>query len=66
VSLGVYNLAGQLIRTLVQGRMEPGHHAVEWNGRDDAGNRVGSGIYLYRLVVEEGRYAESRRMLLLK
>ncbi len=59
VKLEVFNLLGQSVATLVNGDMEAGDHAVEWNGADAA-----SGIYLYRLTADD--YTESRKMLLLK
>jgi len=50
VSLRVHNIAGQLVRTLVDARREPGMHSVTWNARDDAGRQVASGVYLIRLT----------------
>lgn len=49
VRLEVYNLAGQRIRTLVNGRLSAGLHAVQWDGHNDAGIPAPSGIYFYRL-----------------
>ena len=66
VALEVYNLAGQLVRRLVNEETEAGHHSVEWDGRDDGRRTVGSGIYLYRLTVDGGRFAAVRRMVFLK
>ena len=66
VVLDVYSLAGQRVRTLAAGHMEAGRHAVEWDGRDDFGHMVGSGIYLYRLIVDGGRFTAARRMVFLK
>ena len=66
VVLEVYNLAGQLVRRLVNGQTEAGHHRVGWDGRDDFGQTVASGIYLYRLTVDGGRFAAVRRMVFLK
>ena len=64
VSLDVYDAAGHRVRRLVQGRMAPGTHALTWDGRDDAGRQVASGIYTYRL--ETAEQSLTRRMLLLK
>jgi hypothetical protein len=44
VQLSVYNLQGQEVRTLVSGQMNPGHHAITWNGQDNAGKIVPSGV----------------------
>ncbi|MDI6738990.1 MAG: FlgD immunoglobulin-like domain containing protein [Candidatus Edwardsbacteria bacterium] len=49
VSLKVYNVAGQLVRTLVDGMVEAGRHSVAWNGKDDQGQNASNGIYFYRL-----------------
>jgi hypothetical protein len=53
VSLRVYDLAGRLVRTLVDGQMGPGHHSERWDGRDDAGLGVASGVYYARLVAAQ-------------
>jgi hypothetical protein len=49
VELSVYDVGGRKVRGLVQGRLEAGSHAVEWDGRDGSGARVASGVYLVRL-----------------
>ncbi len=65
VDLTVYDVSGRLVRELVSGEAQrAGAHAVEWDGVDAAGRRVGSGVYLYRLEV--GRDVLSRRMVLLE
>jgi hypothetical protein len=64
VSLAVYNLLGQQVRTLAAGRHHAGYHRVVWDGRDAAGRSVSSGVYLYRFVSEG--LTETRQMLLLK
>jgi hypothetical protein len=62
--LSVYNLLGQEVRTLVNGHQPTGIHEVTWDGRDDAGRTVASGVYLYRL--EAGGYVQSKKMVLIK
>ncbi|MBI4727817.1 T9SS type A sorting domain-containing protein [candidate division TA06 bacterium] len=52
VNLKVYNIAGQLVRTLDEGYRIPGAHSIKWDGRDSQGNKVSSGIYIYRLQAE--------------
>ncbi len=52
VSLGVYDATGSLVRTLVNGTVEPGSQSVTWNRTDNGGRRVASGTYFYRLVVD--------------
>ncbi|HFE64491.1 MAG TPA: T9SS type A sorting domain-containing protein, partial [Caldithrix sp.] len=65
VSLQVYNLIGQKVRTLVNGRKLVGTHRVKWNGRDDLGQPVASGVYIYCLSAGE-HFVQSRKMLLLR
>jgi len=65
VELTVYNLAGQKIRTLVSDkRQNAGNYSVQWDGRNDAGRAVVSGLYVYRLKSDSR--VQSRKMLLLK
>jgi hypothetical protein len=64
VQLAVYDANGQLVRTLVDDVRPLGKHEVTWDGRSNAGNPVGSGVYFYRLVA--GKFSESRKMVLLK
>ena len=70
VELAVYDVLGQKVRTLVAGEMPPGTHRIAWDGRDDAGRAMASGMYLYRLQTEAGNgaggFTQVRRMLLLK
>ena len=64
VDLRVYDLRGRLVRTLVAAERPAGWNAAEWDGQDDRGNAVSSGVYFYRL--ESGTFLSSRKMLLLK
>lgn len=64
VQLTIYNLLGQKVVTLVEGRNFPGSFAVQWNGVDDRGTALASGVYLYRLVV--GEASQTRRLVLMK
>ncbi len=64
VSLKIYNLLGQWIKTMVNERQTPGEHSVIWYGEDENGREVSSGIYFYRL--EAGDFKLTRRMVLLK
>jgi hypothetical protein len=64
-SLSVHDLAGRLVATVVEARrLGPGFHTAVWDGRDDGGHAVASGIYFYRLVTEQG--ALSRKLLVLR
>jgi hypothetical protein len=64
VSLSVYNVLGRRVKTLVDRSLEAGNHEVVWDGFDDFGNSVASGIYFYRLNTSIGHV--SRKMMLLK
>ncbi len=64
VRLIVYNTLGQEVRHLVNGRMEAGRHRVEWDGTNDRGVRISSGIYIYRMLY--GHMIKSRKMMVLK
>ena len=64
VSLAVYDLAGRRVRTLVNEVRPAAMHTVVWDGGDDAGRRVASGVYYYRLVSDE--FTDTRKMLLVK
>jgi len=64
VVIDVYNIRGQMVRSLVSGVYGAGSHTVVWNGCADDGVSVGSGVYFYRMV--SGGFSEVRKMLLLK
>jgi hypothetical protein len=65
VRLGVYDVSGRLVRTLVDSEaLTPGEHSTEWNGRNHLGDRVGPGIYFYRL--EAGPFKATRKIALLR
>ncbi|MBD3378590.1 T9SS type A sorting domain-containing protein [candidate division KSB1 bacterium] len=64
VSLIVYNLRGQEIKTLVKGTVTAGHHSVNWDATDHTGQKVPSGMYIYVLKVNNQML--SRRMMLVK
>ena len=80
VELVVYDVVGQRVRVLVSALRAAGMHEVVWDGRDDSGQRVGSGVYLYRLRARGSagewrsdasrpadlRFQQMRRMLLIK
>ena len=65
VSLRVFDVAGRLVKTMIDGEVyDQGHHEAVWNGRDDGGRQLASGTYFYRL--ETGEFSETKRMVLLK
>lgn len=65
ISLKIYNSLGQEIRTLInkQEYLE-GSHTVQWDGTDDEGNPVASGVYVYKLIF--GNFSQSKRMTLVR
>ncbi len=64
VRLEVYNIVGQKVKTLVDQEMKPGAYAADWDGTDQSGKAVSSGIYFYRM--EAGEFGGMKKMLLLK
>jgi len=63
-ALKIYNVLGELVRTLVDEPKSPGVHYEVWDGKDGQGNQVASGIYFYRL--RAGQFTETKKMVLLK
>ena len=64
VTIEIFNVLGQKVRTLVDETKTAGSYRVQWDGRDDAGSAVSTGLYLYRLST--GELVETRKMMLLK
>lgn len=64
VTLRVYSVGGHLVRTLFDGSRQAGSWSARWDGTDDAGTPVASGMYFYRLRVSN--VTTSKKMLLLK
>ncbi|MDP8267868.1 MAG: FlgD immunoglobulin-like domain containing protein [Candidatus Tenebribacter davisii] len=65
VQLDIYNIRGQKIRSLLKDQITSGQHSIVWNGKDDSGKKVSSGVYLYRLIVNS-RIEAVKKCLLLK
>jgi hypothetical protein len=63
-TLEIYNIRGQLVRALVDEPKQAGTYEVTWDGRDEVGNEVASGVYLYQLQAED--FSQTKKMLLLK
>jgi flagellar hook assembly protein FlgD len=63
-SLAVYDISGRVVRTLADGMAQAGVHTAVWDGRDDAGRSVPSGIYLLRVRSEAG--TQTRKMILVE
>jgi len=64
VSISIFNQKGQIVRTLVDSQMPAGAHQIVWNGMDDHGSSVSSGIYYYRMT--SGKYTSTRKMVMMK
>ena len=64
VNITIYNLLGEKVKSLVNGRRAAGTHTIQWDGRDDYGNIVNSGCYIYKII--SGDYTAAHRMLFLK
>jgi len=60
----IYNLKGQIVKSLVDEILPAGYHEFIWSGEDNSGNPVGSGIYFYRLV--NNKFDKSKKMILIK
>ncbi len=67
VSLNIYNVKGQKIRTLINKKINPGYHQIEWNGKDNNNKNVSSGVYFSLFDINgEGDYTSVKKILLLK
>jgi hypothetical protein len=64
VNLSIYNVSGQLVRSLIDRHEEPGHRSVSWDGRDAAGARVARGVYFCRM--QSVGFAAATRIVLLR
>ncbi|MCK4404429.1 MAG: T9SS type A sorting domain-containing protein [candidate division Zixibacteria bacterium] len=64
VSLKIYNVRGEVVRTVVDQKQKPGIHQMIWDGKNQKGKEVASGIYLYKLTADDR--SETKKMILLK
>ncbi len=64
VSIYIYNMKGQKVKTLVQGELKADSYSIIWNGKDDSNSSVASGIYFYKM--DAGNYKATKKMTLLK
>jgi hypothetical protein len=65
IGFSIYNIRGQEVRNLMETQMQPGSYSITWNGLDDQGKQVSSGIYFARLMTGKG-YAKTVKMLVLR
>ncbi|MCI0595657.1 MAG: T9SS type A sorting domain-containing protein [candidate division Zixibacteria bacterium] len=64
VELKIFNMLGQVVRTLVEEEKGAGYHQIVWDGKDEAGRTVSTGIYLYQ--IKAGDFVETKKMQLVK
>ncbi|MBD3404103.1 T9SS type A sorting domain-containing protein, partial [candidate division GN15 bacterium] len=64
VTLTIYNVSGQQVRTFDRGHRAAGRYAIEWDGTADDGSAVATGVYLYKITA--GDFTSTRKMLLVK
>jgi flagellar hook assembly protein FlgD len=64
VSIEVYNIKGELIKTLEKENLSAGQNSIVWNGSDDTNKPASSGIYFYKM--KAGKFIEARKMILMK
>lgn len=65
VNISIYNITGQLVKTVLNENKGAGNHSLIWNGKNEKNESVGSGVYIYILTTEK-RLLESKKMVLLK
>ncbi|MFA5498741.1 MAG: choice-of-anchor J domain-containing protein [Candidatus Cloacimonadia bacterium] len=63
-SIEIFNMKGQKVKTLLQGVTTGGYHTVNWDGKDDLNNEVGSGVFFYKLTTDS--YTETKKMIMMK
>jgi len=64
VSLKIYNISGQLVKTLVDGALQSGSHSINWNSKDNNGKQAANGVYLYKLIA--GCNSSTNKLVLVK
>jgi flagellar hook assembly protein FlgD len=58
VSFRIYDVAGRLVRVLIQGRMRAGEYRLRWDGRKDNGSPVSSGVYFFRVEIGNRQFKD--------
>jgi hypothetical protein len=64
VTIEVYSILGERVKTLVNELIEPGYYEIKWNSNNDHNNQVASGVYIYRMIA--GGFVKSKKMIILK
>ena len=65
VELSIYNIKGQRVKTLAKNHFDKGNHSIIWNGDDESGKPISSGVYLYKIIVD-GKNEAVKKCILLK
>ena len=60
----IFNILGQEIKTIINDNLDAGYHMVKWNGTNNVGLKVSSGVYIYR--IKAGNFINSKKMVFLK
>ena len=63
-TLFIYNALGQKVRTLVDGPRAAGKYTARWDGKDETGKKVSSGVYYYRLII--GKFIQTKKMVMVE
>jgi flagellar hook assembly protein FlgD len=69
ITLEIFNVIGQRVRTLVNDNMAAGYHTMEWDGASDAGSRLASGVYFLRLSatgVNGAKFSDVNKLVMMK
>jgi flagellar hook assembly protein FlgD len=64
VTITIYDMLGNRVKTLANGIQEAGNTSIIWNGRDDDGELVSTGVYIYK--IQSGIFSQTKKMVLLK
>ncbi|MCB0293574.1 MAG: T9SS type A sorting domain-containing protein, partial [Calditrichaeota bacterium] len=63
-TLRIYDISGRLVKTLLEQELAPGEYRFTWDGRNESGRVLASGVYLYRL--RAGDFVQTRKLILLR
>jgi hypothetical protein len=68
VCIKVYNIKGEVVRTLIDDHLSTANHEIIWDGKDETGKQVGSGLYFYKMISKGNNYKNisTKKMILLK
>ena len=64
VTLTIYNMLGQKVKSFDMGGIQAGKHTLRWNATNDLGEKVGTGVYLYQLQTKD--FMKTRKMIFMK